>query len=720
MPKQPTTFRELLKKMKEDGDLPEDYELPTDEPEETSEIPSIDQYTEPEITPQVRKKIKRLQRITKPIEKKLVTSAKGIRIKKGLKIDYRKELNPQQLAAATIINGSLLVIAGAGTGKTRTVVYRVAYLIENGIPPEKILLLTFTRKAAKEMISRASALLKGMRCEKITGGTFHSFANMILRRYSGLLGIRPNFTIVDTGDSADIIDLVRRELKFDKREKAFPRKDRLQEIISKARNCNTTIKKVIGKEFSGLEDFLDDIKLIAKAFAKYKKLNHLLDYDDLMEVLRDSLKNNPAFRTKVQDAFPYVMVDEFQDTNVIQKEITDLIAEKHRNVMVVGDDSQSIYSFRGANFENILRFPETYPDCKYVKIEHNYRSTPEILDFTNSIIDNAKLGYKKKLFSTKPHGSKPMVKHLYSQDDEAECVVTRVLEQRDRGIPLNQMAVLYRASFHGDYIQAELLKRDIPYVVYGGIKFVERRHVKDMIAYLRIILNPFDAVSWNRVLQLLEGVGTITASKIVEHIRKHNGVIDFKHFSERKYSASLKHLAEVLNEASQDKVSIPAKIEMLLKYYKPILESREVDANTRLEDINVLRELSRKYNDLEKFLSDFALDPPSNKFQDRNTPRVDEREEKESLVLSTVHSAKGLEWHTVFVVHLIDGLFPSVQCIEDIEQLEEERRLFYVACTRAKQQLHLTIPSYAHSWGAHFTLTSRFLVEVDEDFYDVL
>lgn len=680
---------------------------------------SINKYNQPKVTSDVQKKIDRLQNITKSIEKNLIqTTSKKEHLKK-FKIDYEKSLNEMQYIAATTIEGPLLVIAGAGSGKTRTIVYRVAFLLENGIPPQQILLLTFTRKAANEMLARTTSLLNDMRCQKVMGGTFHSFANYLLRKYSKFLDISPNFTIIDTVDSADVIDLIRRELHFEKRNRAFPRKSRIQEIISKSRNCNITIREVINREFKGLTEFVKDIELIEKAYSEYKKANNLFDYDDLMEFLRDSLKNNLQFRRNVQETFRYIMVDEFQDTNIIQKEIVDLIAKKYRNIMVVGDDSQSIYSFRGANFENILRFPETYPDCKFIKLEQNYRSTQNILNFTNSVINNAKIGYKKRLFSTNKSGYKPIVGKFYNQEDEAEYIVSKILEIRERGISLNQIAVLYRASYHSNFIQAELLKRNIPYVVFGGVRFAERRHVKDIIAYLRIILNPFDPVSWNRVLKLIPGIGNVTASKIVSHIHKLNGKIDFSSFANYKYSSDLEELGRALNQASKQEVTIPEKIKILKDYYSPILKNIESDYEIRLMDIDVLYNLACKYDDLERFLSDFALDPPSNKYQNQTNPLIDETEDK-PLILSTVHSAKGLEWNSVFIPHLLDGLFPSERSIENIEELEEERRLFYVACTRAKEQLFLTTPSHVASWDAFFTLPSRFLVEVEKEKYELL
>ena len=680
---------------------------------------SIDDYKQLQITPEIQKKILRLQAITKSIEKNLVRSVHKKKNKK-FRIDYEKSLNKMQYAAATTINGPLLVIAGAGSGKTRAIVYRTAFLLENGIPPQNILLLTFTRKAANEMLARTASLLNDMKSQKVMGGTFHSFANNLLRQHSKLLGISPNFTIIDTADSEDVIDFIRHELHFEKRKRAFPKKGIIQKIISYSRNCEVSIKKTIEHRFEYLTEFTKDIKIITKIYSEYKKAHNLFDFDDLMEFLRNSLKKNSKFRKKVQESFQYIMVDEFQDTNIIQKEIVDLIAKKYRNIMVVGDDSQSIYSFRGANFENILRFPETYPDCKFVKIEQNYRSTQEILGFTNSVISNAKIGYKKKLFSAKKKGDKPVVKRFYSKEDEAKYVVSEIIDLREHEIPLNQIAVLCRAIFHSNFIQAELILRKIPFIVVGGLRFSERRHVKDIVAYLRIVLNPLDPVAWNRVLKLIPNIGNISASKIIKHMRKLNGKIDFSNFEGYKFYKDLQELGSVINRISNRKISLPDKVEILKEYYSPILAYITSDYKIRLMDINVLYNLASKYNDLEKFLSAFALDPPSNKFQDRNTLVLDEKNNEKPLVISTIHSAKGLEWDTVFVPHLIDGLFPSEMNIENIEEVEEERRLFYVACTRAKERLYLTMPSYSYKRDASFTLPSRFLVEVDKEKYNFI
>ncbi len=359
---------------------------------------SIDNYPEVESTERTVKKIDELKSIISAIENRPSIPSE-INLDKTYRINYRNELNPAQLEAVTAINGPVLVIAGAGSGKTRVIVYRVAYMMENGISPDDILLLTFTRKASREMLGRVQQLLKDNAAQKVFGGTFHAFSNHILRKYANMLNIPVNFTIIDEEDSADTIDLIRSELKIEKKEKAFPRKNRIQEIISSARNRNLTIRDVIENEFSGLREFVEQIELINRGYEKYKKICKIFDYDDLMDVLRDSLRDNPGFRRRLQNEYKYIMVDEYQDTNIIQKEIVEYLSEESRNILVVGDDSQSIYSFRGANYENILRFPQKYPDCKVIKIEENYRSNQKILDFTNDIILNAKIGYKKHLWS---------------------------------------------------------------------------------------------------------------------------------------------------------------------------------------------------------------------------------------------------------------------------------------------------------------------------------
>jgi DNA helicase-2/ATP-dependent DNA helicase PcrA len=673
---------------------------------------SINDYPEVESTEKTDKKIEELKSIISSIESRPSTPAE-IKLQKTYRINYKNELNPAQLEAVTTINGPVLVIAGAGSGKTRVIVHRVAFMMENGINPGDILLLTFTRKAASEMLGRVQQLLKDNAAQKVFGGTFHAFSNYILRKYSNMLNVPANFTIIDEEDSSDTIDLIRSELKIEKREKAFPRKNRIQEIISSARNRNLTIRDVIENEFSGLKEFINPIELINHGYEMYKKICKIFDYDDLMDVLRDSLRDNPGFRRRLQNEYKYIMVDEYQDTNIIQKEIVEYLSEGSRNILVVGDDSQSIYSFRGANYENILRFPQKYPDCKVIKIEENYRSNQKILDFTNDIILNAKIGYKKHLYSKIVYEAVPQVRKFYNQESEAEFVVDKILEYREKGIALNQVAVLARAFWHARYIEVELNKRSIPYIAVGGLKFNERKHVKDVISYLRIIQNPYDAVAWHRVLKYLPGVGMVTAKKIIEKILTEKEM-DIDSIEKSKFADGLKRLTAMISRAKDNTIPIPRKIEFIKEYYTPLLQAREYDYQIRLLDINVLIDLSSKYDSLEKFLTEFALDPPSRNFGTKTVPLIDESEDA-PLTVSTIHSAKGLEWHSVIIPHALDGLIPSVRSLNNIEEIEEERRLFYVACSRAKQDLLITMPSYVTTYNAFLSYPSRFLVEISRD-----
>jgi DNA helicase-2/ATP-dependent DNA helicase PcrA len=676
---------------------------------------SLNDFPEVDSTEQTSKKIEELKSIISSIESR-PNKTDEIKLTKTYKIDYRNELNTAQLEAVTTIYGPVLVLAGAGSGKTRVIVHRVAFMLENGIDPGEILLLTFTRKAASEMIGRVQGLLNDNKAQKVLGGTFHSFSNYILRKNANLLGIPSNFTIIDSEDSADTIDLIKSELKIEKKEKAFPKKNRIQEIISSARNRNLTIRNVIQNEFSGLLEFIDQIELINQGYEKYKKICKIFDYDDLMEVLRDSLRDNLNFRKKLNNEFRLIMVDEYQDTNIVQKEIVEYLSEGSGNILVVGDDSQSIYSFRGANYENILRFPQKYPDCRIIKIEQNYRSNQKILDFTNDIIENARIGYKKHLFSSILYDTLPVVRKFYDQQLEAEFIVDKIIEYREKGIALNQIAILVRAFWHARYIEIELNKRSIPYIAVGGLAFNERKHVKDVISYLRILQNPYDAVAWHRILKYIPGVGLVTARKIIEKIISENG-LEKNSFENTKFAEGLNRLTAMINKASDNTISIARKIEIITEYYLPILQATESDFQIRILDIKVLVGLSSKYDALDKFLTDFALDPPSKKFGNRTVPLIDESEDK-PLTVSTIHSAKGLEWYSVIIPHALDGLIPSVKAMNNIEELEEERRLFYVACSRAKQDLIITMPSYVSTYNAFLSYPSRFLVEISkEKFY---
>lgn len=670
-----------------------------------------DDFADIEITDQVDRKIKELNDIVRFIEDKAIDE-KDVFLDPGLKINYRNELNKSQLAAVTALKGPVLVIAGAGSGKTRIIVHRVAYMLEKGISPDEILLLTFTKKAAGEMLARVQSLLQNNSAQRIFGGTFHSFANFILRKYSGLLGISPSFTIIDSEDAADTIDLIRSELRIDKKNKAFPRKNRLQEIFSSSRNRNLSVRELILNDFQGLEEYIEQIELIGKGYSRYKSAAKIFDYDDLMDVLRDSLQSNSIFRSRLNESFRFIMVDEYQDTNIVQKEIVEQLAGPNRNVLVVGDDAQSIYSFRGANYENILRFPQKYPDCRVIKIQENYRSNQKILDFTNEIIHNARIGYKKNLYSRILYDGLPQVRKFYDQQVEAQFVADLILGYREKGIALNQIAVLVRAFWHARYIEAELNKRSIPYIAVGGIAFNERKHIKDIISYLKIMLNPYDAVAWHRILKYIPGVGSVSAGKIIQTITGAGGY-KTDTFEKSRFAEGLNRLMRMFTEAERVN-SLTAKINLIKDYYLPILRAHEPDYQVRLLDISVLEDLSSRYDNLEKFLSDFALDPPSKKFSSATVPLIDESEDK-PLTISTIHSAKGLEWFAVIIPHALDGLIPSVRSVGNLEEIEEERRLFYVACSRARQDLVITMPSFVSTYNAFLSYPSRFLVEMNRD-----
>ncbi len=675
-------------------------------------------YREIPVDEETERKIKEIRKITDNIPARLLPEPE-FRQQKKYRVDYAGDLNPQQLAAVLAVQVPLLVIAGAGSGKTRVITYKVSWMIENGVNPAQILLLTFTRKAAHEMLERVEKLLGDKSISSnVLGGTFHGFSNTVLRQYSNLTGIPSNFTIIDDKDAEDIVDLLKNEMKLarQKKERPFPKKELVQEIISKSRNHELSIADTLVRYFDGYVCFLPELEILNRAYEAYKKASILMDYDDLLSVLRDKLRDHEVFRNKLRERIQYVLVDEYQDVNNIQREIVELLCMGRSNITVVGDDAQSIYSFRGANFENILRFPSFFPDCRIVKIEQNYRSGQGILDFANDVIGNARIGFKKRLFSTIPSHNKPVVRRFADGPEEAEFIVDKLLEIRGNDLDFADFAVLTRASWQSNYVQAGLMKRQIPFVVVGGIKFSERRHVKDIMAFLRITLNPLDAVAWHRILQLNEGIGKVRASEIVAHVHALAGRIDFESFRGKKHFSELTHVEILFNELNKEGLNPAGMLDIIYSYYIPRLKQIEDDYEVRIRDLETFRIISAKYSDLQKFLADFTLEPPSNRYQQQNTPLVNVDEKP--VVVSTIHSAKGLEWHTVFMPHVLDGLLPSVRSMETLQELEEERRLFYVASSRAKENLFLTMPAYLSSWDAVFNRPSRFLAEVDKGKYD--
>lgn len=626
------------------------------------------------------------------------------------KIQYEKELNPAQLNAVKTKNGAVLVIAGAGSGKTKTLTYRVARLIESGVKPENILLLTFTKKAADEMLNRAVMILD-TRCEKVAGGTFHSFSNYILRKYSNCLELKNNFTIIDRADAEDVINHIRAQI-VTKQEKRFPRKGTILDIYSKAVNKNMSAEAIIETEYNQFGHCTEKINEIAKKYILYKRENSLLDYDDLLLYLRTLLQSNEDIRKKLSNQYKYIMIDEYQDTNSLQADIIKLLASEHNNVMAVGDDSQSIYSFRGANFRNILDFPKIFPDTQIIKLEQNYRSSQNILTLTNKIIDKAKEKYTKNLFSNIEFPEKPALICTNDMQSEAEFVAQRILELQEDDISLNDIAVLCRSARMTYNLEIELAKRAIPYRKYGGLKFIETAHIKDVIAHLRVVLNPNDIISVNRILLLLNGVGAQTAMKLLPIVAKEN-VNTEKLMLPAKSSDSIKKLFTTIDKQRQNLLKPSTVVDQILTYYKSILIEKYDDYQKRLKDLEHFRYLSEQYNSLEDFLSDLALEPPES-----SVSEVEEGSTKdEYLTLSTIHSAKGLEWKAVFIIGAVDGRFPSVYSFNSEEELDEELRLMYVAATRAKNWLYITYPidMFDHATGMVLSKPSRFLDNLQED-----
>lgn len=643
-------------------------------------------------------------------------------------VDYAGELNQSQLLAATTIKGKVLVIAGAGSGKTKTLTYRTSYLIESGASPSSILLLTFTRKAADEIKGRvkgllaenvadnsASANLRGLNLNAITSGTFHSFCNMLLRRYSGLLGINPRFTILDTSDSEDAIDLICKEKGFVRKnmKQAFPRKKTLQNLISTSRNRRILLKDLIENDYPDLTIHFPAIEQLAEEYHRYKCANHLYDFDDIISQVVSHLKNNLQFRKLMQDTYRHVMVDEYQDTNVPQKQLIDYICEPDNvSLMVVGDDNQSIYAFRGANYENILLFGDSYPDAKLIKLEQNYRSTPAILDYVNALSEQITLGYQKRLFSDLSiAGNKPVLSRRSNEAEEAKYIANRIIDLKP-DLDYNDFAVLSRTSFQSNRIQLEFMERNIPFIVVGGIKFIEKRHIKDILALVKILYNPNDSIAWHRILTLFKGVGEVTATKITQAINSSND--SFEPLLDPKLNKNKEQLIElydVLIKAGQQ-ATVADTLDVLIEFYLPVLKTVEDNWRERAEDFRVFKNLAQEHSSLDNFLENLALDPPNDSVASLTQP---EQKDKDAVTISTIHSAKGLEWPVVFVNALVDGLMPHHRSVAEFEELEEERKLFYVACSRAKTHLYLTAPDYFSSFAGYFDKVSRFISEVSKD-----
>ncbi len=632
-------------------------------------------------------------------------------VKTDYKVNYEEDLNEAQLEAVKSKDGPILVIAGAGSGKTKTLTYRVARLIEDGIKPENILLLTFTKKAAAEMLSRATIVLDN-RCEKVAGGTFHSFANIILRKYSKLLGLKNNFTIMDRADCEDVINHIVGQL-FPKKEKRFPKKSTLLDIYSKSINKVTPTKQIIADEFPQFAHCEDKIIEVHKAYVAYKRENSVLDYDDLLLYIKLLLENNDGLRKRLSNEYKYIMVDEYQDTNTLQADVIRLLASEHNNIMAVGDDAQSIYSFRGANFRNILDFPKLFENTKIIKLEQNYRSTQNILKLTNEIISKAKEKYTKNLFSNIVSPQVPALICAKDTQMEADFICQRILELLDEDISLSDICVLTRNARMSYNLEIELSKRAIPFQKFGGPKFMETAHIKDVVAHLRVILNPDDVISLTRILLLLKGVGASTVNNIMPIIKGDLNP-DIKLLPSNK-SQSLTPLFNTLGQLRDYSTTKKPEeiVSAVINYYRPILKDKYDDFSKREKDLDHFEYLSTQYSNLEDFISDLALEPPDASVEGMYKKNSDD----EALTISTIHSAKGLEWDSVFIIGAVDGRFPSAYSFNSEEEMDEELRLMYVATTRAKNNLYITYPVDMYDYSMNMVLSkpSRFLDGIPDD-----
>ncbi|WP_310599872.1 ATP-dependent helicase [Desulfobulbus sp.] len=600
---------------------------------------------------------------------------------------FAEQLNRAQHAAVNHGDGPILVIAGAGSGKTRTLVYRMAHLIDRGVPPESILLLTFTRRAAQEMLGRAAELTAGT-CRRVMGGTFHATANILLRRYGHHLGLGANFTIIDRGDAEGIVNLLKSSLGMAGAGKRFPSKRVVLNLISGAINRATTIEQLVYGDHIHLTEFINDFYTIAEHYRQFKLDHGLMDYDDLLINWKRLLAESEAARDELSTRFQHILVDEYQDTNLLQAEIVRLLAYRHSNVMVVGDDAQSIYSFRGADFSNIMRFPEQFPGTAIVKLEENYRSTEPILQLTNDIIAHAEKKFAKTLFTSKTGGNRPQLVAAPTEAAEARFVVEAIERRRQEGVPLHEIAVLFRSGFHSFKLEIELASHAVDFDKRGGLKLTESAHIKDLLSFFRVVINPWDNLSWNRILLQLDKVGPKTVQKILAALRATDS--PFAALAAYRPGPAWKTqfdlLTATLERLRQPELTPSDQFDLVMRYYEPVFEKMYYDDYPkRRRELDQIKALIAGYGDLQAFVDDTALDPP-----DTGTA-TDAFADDTRLVLSTIHSAKGLEWDTVFVIGLAEGRFPHLNAAPG-EQWEEERRLLYVAATRARNQLYLTYP----------------------------
>jgi DNA helicase-2/ATP-dependent DNA helicase PcrA len=660
----------------------------------------------------------------------------------NLQIDYARELNPQQLAAVTAPPGPALVIAGAGSGKTRTLTYRVAYLLEQGVPADRILLLTFTNKAAGEMMRRVAGLL-GRQLPSLWGGTFHSIGARILRSHADLIGYRRDFTILDRDDAKDLIKACIAEAGIETKGTHFPKPDVLCEIFSLAVNTHKTTGEILDEQYDYFSQFSAPITDLQKRYTTRKHANNAMDFDDLLALWLRLLQEHADVREHYQRRFQFILVDEYQDTNKLQSDLIDLLAERHHNVTVVGDDAQSIYAWRGANFQNIFKFPKRHPDAKVFKIETNYRSTPEILKVANAAIAANRDQFTKILTPARKSGLKPALVTCADAAQQAAFIAQRVAELPEEGVNLNQVAVLYRSHFHALELQLELTKRHIPFSITSGIRFFEQAHIKDATAYLKLVANPQDELAFKRIALLLPGIGAKGAGKIwkIFHSRSRGNETPISSSNQKsepphvgsykiapalqscsnsvpaKAASAWKQFVETISQLEDETVRQSAAKMLRLVMdagYDDYLKENFANYRNRLEDLEQLAVFAYQFGSVEDFLTQLAL-LTNVEAEDGDAANRD----AEQIRLSTIHQAKGLEFDVVFVIMLCDGLFPSARSMETPDGEEEERRLFYVAITRAKNELYLCYPLMRAGYGSTgidaMQQPSRFLGEIPKD-----
>jgi DNA helicase-2/ATP-dependent DNA helicase PcrA len=629
--------------------------------------------------------------------------------------DLRAELNAEQAAAATFGTGPLLIIAGAGTGKTRTLTYRVADLLQRGVPPERILLLTFTRRAAQEMLSRVERLV-GSASRQVHGGTFHATGHRLLRRFGAAAGVPSDFSIMDQGDAEDLMQLSRAQLGLaDAKKKRFPKKETLHYVYSRHVNTAIPVEEILGTEFPPFLDYLEPIGRIFADYTERKAARNLVDYDDLLLFWLAMLEASESLGTRIAGLYDHILVDEYQDTNVLQARVLQAMARAHHNIAVVGDDAQSIYSFRGASFRNILDFPREFAGTTIITLEENYRSTQPILDVTNTLISRATERFTKNLWTKREGGERPWLVSVQDEPQQTRFVVERILELHEAGTPLREMAVLVRAGYMSADLEIELTNRKIPFEKWGGLKFLEAAHVKDVLAFLRVLENPRDEVSWYRILLLLPGIGEATAREIIA--RMAGEAWDPRAFQRlepppraRAAHIALGTLLERLGRPDDAEGAVGRDIARIRTLYDDILREKYDRVEPRLSDLEQLQVIAGGYPSRAAFLAALALEPPQ-ATQDLGLGTTED--ETDALIISTVHSAKGKEWDAVFVIWAVDGWFPMSRAIGDEDELEEERRLMYVAMTRARNHLAVTYPLHAYSSrrGADYSIDqlSRFI-----------